>query len=157
MAHAAYCRNGHIVGIKPSPHRWSDMKRYLEADGSEFLPFCPKCGQPTIARCPNPDCHQMIEPKTKHCGGCGLRFPWFKGDDAGAAIDTKATIQPASQDEVQSTLSQIPAPVLLPLWRDKWKKARGWLWSTLLLPVLSDKVRQGLSTAIMWLIHHLRL
>lgn len=126
-AHAAYCLNGHLVGIKASSHSWSVTRRYLEANGKEFPPFCSECGSATIARCP--ECGDMIAPMALHCSGCGKAFPWPTPTalTVGEMVEQSDPIVPAPQRGFAKRWGEVALNFVKPILQSaltEWVKAR---------------------------------
>jgi hypothetical protein len=77
MGFAAYCRNGHLIGVVHSPRTGGELRRLAERHAAGvpfFAPFCTECGEATVSGCPK--CQARIDLNAKYCGGCGKALPW---------------------------------------------------------------------------------
>ena len=89
MGFAAYCKNGHLVGVVQSPRTGSDSRRLAErpAAGIPFFSlFCKECGEATVSQCPH--CEARIDLNAKYCESCGKVLPWTENALAAARAYT---------------------------------------------------------------------
>ena len=108
---AQVCLNGHVI------------TRNAESAPELRREFCPKCGEPTIMKCPHCQApipgeyhiegvavvRRHVPPPPKFCHACGAPYPWTerKIEAAKVLADEMENLSPSEKNELKQSLDEL--------------------------------------------------
>jgi hypothetical protein len=171
MQYAMYCENGHRIDFV-DPQTGEREERYIgdfhavlldvDADGNPIpLPkFCADCGAETMSKCHG--CGAYIQYKDyrahyvpNYCTECGKPFPWVSSaleelgrvtDEAmGLTVEEKISLKRAYPELTKNTAKTRGAIETMKVYYAKFSPAAMAIVRTVLVNVMTDEGKQGLS------------